>query len=140
MERECGLVLPLAPNTVAEAGGLAALWMGPDEWLVIGPPGQGADLRRRLADAVTGRRGAAVDVSANRVTVELSGPDAREVLEQGCPLDLHPRSFGAGRCAQTLLARAPVVLWQTSDRPDYRLLVRPSFAAYLKMWLAGSQH
>ncbi|MGW0201911.1 sarcosine oxidase subunit gamma family protein, partial [Nonomuraea sp. NPDC003201] len=51
----------------------------------------------------------------------------------GCALDLHPRAFGPGRCAQTMLARAQVVLVPRED--GFLVLVRSSFAAYLAEWL-----
>ena len=130
-----GFRLPAVPGTVASAGGRSALWLGPDEWLVVGPPGSEDDLTRRLQSALAGGLGAAVDVSANRTVIELAGHHAREILEKGCSLDLHPRAFGPGRCAQTLLARAQVILEQSSEEPAYRLFVRPSFAAYLAAWL-----
>jgi sarcosine oxidase subunit gamma len=76
-----------------------------------------------------------VDVSANRTTIEVR---SRELLEHGCTLDLHPRAFHAGHCAQTMIARTQVALWQTSDEPVYRLLVRPSFATYLADWLSDA--
>ena len=81
-----------------------------------------------------------VDVSANRTTLELRGPRARELLEFGCPIDLHPRVFGPGSCAQTLLARANVLMWFVTEDPEpiYRLFVRPSFAAYVAAWLADA--
>ena len=120
-----GSPLPVVPNTGSEA----VLWLGPDQWLVFGASEQ--QLRAALGDTT----GSVVDVSANRVVFELSGPGARELLEQGCAIDLHPRAFGPGRCAQTLLARANVVLHQVDDAPTYRLLVRPSFAGYLRRWL-----
>lgn len=120
-----GTPLPVVPNTGSEA----VLWLGPDQWLVFGASEQ--ELRTALGDTP----GSVVDVSANRVVFELSGPGARDVLEQGCAIDLHPRAFGPGRCAQTLLARANVVLHQVDDVPTYRLLVRPSFAGYLRLWL-----
>jgi sarcosine oxidase subunit gamma len=56
-------------------------------------------------------------------------------LAFGCSLDLEAPSFRPGRCAQTLLARAGVIVWQTDDAPTYRLLVRPSFVAYVLAWL-----
>jgi sarcosine oxidase subunit gamma len=61
--------------------------------------------RSRAAHAGA-RRLYAVDVSASRAVIELAGAQARAVLAKGCGLDLHPRSFTAGRCAQTVLARA----------------------------------
>ncbi len=79
---------------------------GPDEWLVVGPDGDTLDLIRLLTEAVADDPGSVVDVSANRSTLVVSGPNARDLLEKGCTLDLHPRTFGAGRCAQTTFARA----------------------------------
>lgn len=109
---------PMAPNTVLGD----AIWLGPDEWLVLG------GREEEYAD-----RPAAVDVSANRVCLELSGDGAADVLARGCALDLHASVFPPGRCAQTLVARAQVILWRTDDA--FRLLVRPSFADYLRAWL-----
>ena len=112
---------PTEPNTTAEVPGTTVLWLGPDEWLVLG--GTEADFPGAAA---------AVDVSANRIAFDLAGDDAVEVLAHGCSLDLD--AFEPGRCAQTLLARAQVIVY----RPDvgtWRILVRPSFANYLRAWL-----
>jgi sarcosine oxidase subunit gamma len=126
-----GTPLPDAPNTVADAGSRCVLWLGPDEWLVVGPDGDAPALLALLGDEPD----SVVDVSANRTTVQVSGPSARDLLEKGCTLDLHPRAFGVGRCAQSTVAKAQVVLWQTADTPVYRLLVRGSFSGYLADWL-----
>jgi len=133
-----GARLPAEPNTAAPAGERSLLWLGPDEWLVVGPDGDGPGLVPVLRAALGAERGSAVDVSANRTTIELHGRHARQLLEKGCPIDLHPRAFRAGCCAQTLLARTQVLLWQTGDEPAYRLLVRTSFAAYLAAWLTDA--
>jgi sarcosine oxidase subunit gamma len=130
-----GAPLPVEPNTVGTAGGRAILWLGPDEWLVLGPDGDAPAIEARLRAALGDTHASVVDVSANRTTLELAGPRARDVLEKGCPLDLHPRAFAPGRCAQTVLARANVVLHQVDDAPTYRILVRPLFAEYLAEWL-----
>ena len=135
--------LPTEPNTVHGGPDAAVLWLGPDEWLIVGPDGGASALEAQLRDALAAAPGVAVaiiDVSANRTTLELGRPDAAEILSSGCSLDLHPWSFGPGRCAQTLVARAGVILWQTADAPvpTYRLLVRPSFAAYLAAWLTDA--
>lgn len=131
-----GFPLPVAPNTVTEGGPRSALWLGPTEWLVVGPGGDAPELVALLNNALGDEPGSVVDVSANRTTIEVGGPHARELLEKGCALDLHPRAFNSGRCAQTILARAQVVLWQTTD--GYRLLVRGSFAGYLADWLVDA--
>ena len=125
--------LPTAPNTAWEDGSRAALWLGPDEWLVLGPPGTGPDIVGELEAALDGTHRSVVDVSANRVALELSGPRAKEVLSKGCALDLHPRSWWSGMSAQTTLARTQVILHERSDTTG--VLVRPSFADYLVDWL-----
>ena len=130
-----GLPLPLAPNQVAAMGPLRALWLGPDEWLFVAPDAASADLSARLARAVAGRCAAISDVSSSRAIIEIGGSAARALLETGCGLDLHPRAFAPGQCAQTLFARLPIILDQLDDTPHYRLLVRHSYARWLVDWL-----
>ncbi|WP_329551725.1 sarcosine oxidase subunit gamma [Streptomyces sp. NBC_00696] len=131
-----GLSLPLEPNTVVRAGELTVLWLGPDEWLVVGAPATERDLEQRIRAAAGDDHVSVTDVSAQRTTLLVSGARARDLLANGCPLDLHPRAFGPGRCAQTMLARAQVVVvaW---DEPGagFWVLVRSSFAGYLTDWL-----
>jgi sarcosine oxidase subunit gamma len=124
--------LPLEPNTVAETADVCALWLGPDEWLVTGAETPGA-LLAELEAALAGVHHSVVDVSANRVALELSGTSRFDLLSAGCGLDLHPRAWGPGRCAQTLLARVPVILWERGGTTA--ILVRPSFAGYVAEWL-----
>lgn len=130
-----GVALPARPNSFETQGAFAALWLGPDEWLIVAPEADHPDLARRLRRALAGLHAAVVDVSASRTILELAGPKARELLLKGCPLDLHPRSFGPGRCAQSLLAKAQVLIQQTDETPTYRLYVRPSYAHYVAAWL-----
>ena len=134
VEAALGLILPTACGATGATDGRTALWLGPDEWLVVSEVDGPGDLVALLDDALAGAPGSAVDVSANRTTLELSGERARQVLEKGCALDLHPRSFGPGRAVSTTLGPVPLVLWQTGEE-TYRLLPRSSFADYLARWL-----
>ena len=131
--------LPLEPNTAWERDPLqeeprAALWLGPDQWLVLGVPLTEAAIVEELDAALAAVPHSAVDVSANRVVVEIGGRRAKDVLTQGCSIDLDPRGgWETGRCAQTLLARVPVILHEREDSTG--VFVRPSFADYLVDWL-----
>lgn len=127
--------LPVVPNTTAGNGKVDVIWMGPDEWLAVTPGERRGALEAELGAAVDGHHASVVDVSAQRTIIELAGAAARDVLQKGCSLDLHPRSFGPGRCAQTALARAPVILEPRSEEPAYRLFIRASFSEYLAEWL-----
>jgi sarcosine oxidase subunit gamma len=130
--------LPVSPNTVQTSGDLTVLWLGPDEWLVLTPPGAEPAIIARLREALHGIHGAVTDVSGNLARLRLAGSAARDVLAKGCSLDLHPRGFQPGQCAQTLIARSGVILHQIDGRPSYDLLPRRSFAEYLWMWLTDA--
>ena len=132
-----GCPLP-APNRVSRGAARAIMWLGPDEWLLVGEAGEGPALADELGAALAGRHVSVVEVSASRAIVELSGPGAREVLAAGCSLDLHPRAFALDHCAQTLLANVAVILEQSGGTPTFRLHVRPSFARYLADWLLNA--
>src|SRR5437762_3522023 len=66
---------------------------------------------------------------AARVAIELTAPGRFDLLAHVCPLDLDPRVWAAGMCAQTLLGRAQVILQERTDTTG--ILVRPSFADYV---------
>jgi sarcosine oxidase, subunit gamma len=130
-----GVPLPLQPNRVASMRELRTLWLGPDEWLVTAPAGTAPDLMGRLTRALADRHASVIDLSASRAIIEVSGPRARDLLAKGTGLDLHPRAFGPGRCAQTLFARLLVIIDQTAAAPWYRLFVQRSAAGWLAEWL-----
>jgi len=133
-----GVAPPVEPNTVAASGEIGVLWLGPDEWLVTAPAGTGGELSERLETALAGLHHSLIDVSAGRIVLELEGAEARAVLAQGTSLDLRPRAFGRGRCAQTGLARVPIILQQIDATPRFRIFVRASFAPYVSEWLQST--
>ena len=128
-----GLMLPLNSPETATEGTVTALWLGPDEWLICGGD-DGPALVDRLRGALDSHNAAVTDVSENYTIIGLSGPRAADVLAKGCPLDLHPTSFQPGHVAQTIVARADVVLHQIGA-DAYDIHVRRSFAEYLWTWL-----
>lgn len=129
-----GLAPPLEPNRWTGTGDRAAIWLGPDEWLLVAPDGASRDIEEALREAVPDEPWLSiVDVSHNYITLRLAGPRVRELLAKGCALDLHDSSFCAGACAQTLLAKARVVLRAVDGVIE--LWVRNSFAAYAVRWL-----
>ena len=130
-----GFDLPTTPNQVAAGAGLTALWLGPDEWLIVGAPGRETALASDLRRALAGQHYAIVDVSEARTVLVVTGRSARDCLRKGTPLDLHARFFQTGHCAQTALTKANVILHQTADDPRYEIYVAISFADYLWNWL-----
>ncbi len=124
------LGFPTAPNTVTGDMARGMLWLGPNEWLVVGLPGTAATAVGELETGLEGVHHAVVDVSENRVVLELRGADRFELLASGCSLDLDPRGrWVPGACAQTMFARAQVILQELTGAT--RVFVRPSFAHYV---------
>jgi sarcosine oxidase, subunit gamma len=122
--------LPFEPpdaNSAATWNGRDVLWLGPDEWLVVGEPGTGDAIQRELRDALARQHHSVIDVSANRTVFRAT--DALELLSSGCGLDLHPTRWLPGMCAQTLFGHAQVILHQLDERTTH-FFVRPSFAGY----------
>ncbi len=119
-----GFALPETPNTVSGR----ALWLGPDEWLIVSD----SDVTGALETALQDEHCAVVDVSEARAVLELSGAGAPDVLASGCRLDLE--SLRPGSCAQTALARAHILL-EPREGGIWRLYVGRSFAAYARAWL-----
>ena len=144
-----GVALPLAPcsthaATEAVAGdGLVnpngaverIVWAGPDEWFVIAAAGRTDAIERALRTSLADLHHAITDVGSGYSVLRLSGPPVREVLAQGCPLDLHPRAYGVGRSAGSHFFKASVLLWQTDSAPQFELLVRRSFVGYVQLML-----
>ena len=125
-----GVALPLSAYGTASNGDRAALWLGPDEWLLVGPTGIAADVPATFASNLAGMPYSLVDVSARFAAFEASGAGAAEALNLGCPLDLAPAAFPVGSAARTLFGKAEIILWCTAPA-TFRLEVARSFAAYV---------
>ena len=114
------------------------LWLGPDEWLVVSDSQSGDEIAVRLRQALRGVASAVTDVSDARIICAVSGTHARNVLAKGCTIDFHPRAFPAGRCVQTLLAKAAVLIHASSPQ-SFEIHVARSFAEYAWAWLDNAQ-
>lgn len=134
-----GLRLPGEPLRTVEHGPWRVVWVGPDDWFLIGPPGQAQASMDALRQATAGLHAAVTDVSSGYTVLRLAGAPVRDVLAEGCPLDLHPRAFGPGSCAGSHFFKASVWLWRAQAGPDaFELLVRRSFMGYLDLMLQRS--
>ncbi len=130
-----GCALPLEADSYTEGEDIRACWLGPDEWLILCDGKHAHAIAEELRDALRGELGAVTEVSSGQTVLGVSGAHARDVIAKGCPLNLHPRVFGVGRCAQSYLARAGITVLQITDAPVFELIVRRSFADYVWMWL-----
>jgi sarcosine oxidase, subunit gamma len=131
--RALGVELPVAVCSTHLSADLKIVWAGPDDWFVMSKQRSASELMTALRSELAGQHCAVTDVSGGYTVLDLSGPHVRELLAQGCPLDLHPRQFKTGQSAGSVFFKASVWMWQTSDTPSYEMLVRNSFREYV--WL-----
>ncbi|MDH4478729.1 MAG: sarcosine oxidase subunit gamma family protein [Rhodoferax sp.] len=138
-----GLSLPQVANTASVGATGQLLWLGPDEWVLKFPPsaapyhhpGAAEAMEATLRGALAGQHVSLVPVGHGFTTLTVQGEGAADLLARGCPLDLHPRAFGAGAVAQSHVAKAGATLLCLSAGTHYELTVRRSFADYLYRWL-----
>jgi len=130
-----GVAPPITANTVNEAQRNTVYWLGPDEWLIVTPDERRVPVDNGLRSAMRGMRFALTDVSGGQTVVVVRGAPVRDLLAKGCPLDLHPHAFDFGQCAQSHLAKAPILLRPLAGEPAFEIIVRRSFADYLWLWL-----
>jgi sarcosine oxidase subunit gamma len=116
-----------------EAHAVAALWLGPDEQLLIAS--ETGNLAATLQPMLRDLPHSLVEVSHRQIALEISGPHATAVLNAGCPLDLDLSAFPVGMCTRTVLTKAEIVLWRT-DETVFHVEVWRSFASYVTELLA----
>lgn len=125
LSKALGLTLPEKPKTSASKGSRTALWLGPDEWLVID---DGA--KDPLADcAGVGELHSAVGISHRNVAISVTGPGAANTINAGCPQDLSIAAFPVGGCSRTILGKVEIVLLRTGE-DAFRVECWRSFSDY----------
>jgi sarcosine oxidase subunit gamma len=110
------------------ANGVTALGIGPGRWLFLGQ-----DL-----DQLASLQGLASvsDHSDGYAVFELWGPNVRDTLAKGVPLDLHPSVF-TDHVAVTVIAHMGAIVWQSA--PDrLSIAIFRSYAASFWHWLSAS--
>ena len=130
-----GVRIPSVACRACREGDRVALWLGPDEWLLLAPESESGAVGSALDVALRNLSHSLVDVSHRQIGCNIVGPQAAELLNSGCPLDFDSRAFPVDMCTRTMLAKAEVVLWR-SGAQTFRLEVWRSFAAYVSLFLA----
>ena len=135
----CGMAFGAEPPSqvgpAAEGDKRAALWLGPDEWLLIGDGADAAAAGAMLESVLEGTAHSLVDVSHRQIGLIAAGPAAARVLNAGCPLDLDPHAFPVGFATRTLFDKAEIVLWRRAEAA-FHVEIWRSFAPHLASSLA----
>jgi sarcosine oxidase, subunit gamma len=131
-----GVALPTEACRAAVSASRAALWLGPDEWLLLAAPDDVAAIMHQFSVALAGAPHSLVDVSQRSAAIAVSGAQAATLISHGCALDLAHAAFPVGTCTRTLFEKAEIVLWRT-DEHTYHVEIERSFAPYV--WRMLSQ-
>lgn len=125
-----GVAIPRTPNRAEANDGRAALWLGPDEWLLLAPPEEAGVIAETLATALSSLPHSLVDVSHRQTGIQLSGTAAANVLNAAVPLDLCADAFPVGMATRTIFEKAEIVLWRTA-LDTFHIEVWRSFSSYV---------
>jgi sarcosine oxidase subunit gamma len=124
-----GVALPTTPMRAHAEGDCAALWLGPDEWLLLMPDAEGSTIGAALAQSLPGQAASLVDVGHRQIGFSVTGPRVAELLNSGCPLDLDVAAFPVGMCTRTILAKVEIILWRTAE-DAFHIEIARSLAPY----------
>jgi sarcosine oxidase, subunit gamma len=120
-------------------GARATLWLGPDEYLLLGGidgqqvathESEAAETAGALELALADIPHALVNISHRQFALRVSGPHAAAILSGGCPLDLDLSEFPVGMCTRTVFAKADIVLWRTQE-DVFHVEVWRSYSGYV---------
>jgi sarcosine oxidase subunit gamma len=129
--RAFGVALPREACRAAASGDRVALWLGPDEWLLIAPDGEATRLMAAMGEALGPEPASLVEISDRQVAIEIAGEKATEAINAFNALDLDIDVFPVGMCTRTLFGKAEVVLWRTAPE-TFRVEAWRSFAPYVQ--------
>ena len=131
-----GITLPTDANTWSVSRHVAACWLSPDEWIMLGSQEHLVGWTQKIENAMAGAHFALTVQSSGYTIVRIEGANAADLLAKGCTLDFEHESMSKSRCAQTNIAKTGALVIVRSPGAMYDVVVRRSFADYLYLWLS----
>jgi sarcosine oxidase, subunit gamma len=132
LSRTLGVSLPAKPKTSQTKGTRTALWLGPDEWLILDSAKNPMDdsLKAKVLNS-------SVDVSQRNTAIILSGVAAEATISSGCPQNLSLAAFPVGACSRTIFGKVEIVVLRTGPQA-FRVECWRSFSDYVMTYLSDA--
>lgn len=111
-----GASLPVKALTCEVGDKRAALWMGPDEWMLLAPEDDLQSVFNSIETALKDQPHALVDISERSESIIVSGEKAAWLLNTGIFIDFSLEAFPVGTVTRTVFHKSPVMVWRTG--PD----------------------
>jgi len=138
--KNLNMILPTEANTSTASDKLTAIWLSPDEWMIVSnelvsKDNNKYDLHEMLFNSISKTNlGAVIDVTDQFVQLELKGENVYEIFSAGSPFNFNEFKEKKGSTTQTILNNVDVILHH-KDENIVNLLVRRSFAEHLCSWI-----
>jgi len=118
-----GLEFPLQSSKVSSNRETRILWNAPNTWLVISRKENIAEIIKKTCNS---ENFAVTDISHSRAVIQIKGPQAKEILKKGCPLNFN--EFEKNNCAGSVFHGINIVVDFLDKNPDtFNLLTLRSF-------------
>ena len=123
-----GTQLPTKANTYSKNEKIKAMWLGPDEWLIVDDDDAFLKLQNEIGDI----EASVTDVSENRTIIRISGREVFVLLSKFLVLDLE-KNLLTESCVQTLFVKVPVLLVRNhyDGIPEIDIFTNRSHANYI---------
>ena len=138
--KNLNMILPTEANTSTTSDKLTAIWLSPDEWMIISNELASkntniSELNEILFNGISKTNlGAVIDVTDQFVQLELKGENIYEIFSAGSPFNFNEFKEKKGSTAQTVLNHIDVILHHKEEN-TVNLFVRRSFAEHLFSWI-----
>ena len=141
--KNLNMLLPTEANTSTSGETLTALWLSPDEWMLVSNETVSADINTyQIEDDLINNiskvnLGAVTDVSDRFVMINIKGSKVFDLFAAGSPFNFNEFKNKKGSVVQTILSHIDVIIHLTEIN-EVNLLVRRSFSEHLHSWLNDS--
>ena len=141
--KNLNMILPTEANTSTTSDKLTAIWLSPDEWMIVSNELVNKDtnkyeLNEILFNSISKTNlGAVIDVTDQFVQLELKGKNIYEIFSAGCPFNFNEFKEKKGSTTQTVLNHIDVILHHKEENV-VNIFVRRSFAEHLWSWIEDS--
>ena len=141
--KNLNMILPTEANTSTTSDKLIAIWLSPDEWMIVSnelvsKETNKYELKEMLFNSISkSTLGAVIDVTDQFVQLELKGENIYEIFSAGSPYNFNEFKEKKGLTAQTVLNHIDVILHHKEENV-INLFVRRSFAEHLWSWIEDS--
>ena len=141
--KNLNMILPTEANTSTSGEALTALWLSPDEWMLVSNKTVSEDTNTyKIEDNLIKNiskvnLGAVTDVSDQFVMINIKGNKVFDLFATGSPFNFNEFKDKKGSVIQTVLSHIDVIIHLTEIN-EVNLFVRRSFSEHLYSWINDS--